>query len=50
MLFDLGSVVEPKKYKEIIVLYCKATGMEVNGHKSSILFNGLEENLERQLS
>jgi hypothetical protein len=29
-------------------LYCKATRMEVNIHKSSILFNGLGEELERQ--
>jgi hypothetical protein len=47
MLFSLGTVSEAKKFKEILDLYCKAIGMEVNAHKSSILFNGLQENLDR---
>lgn len=46
VLFGMGTKREEKKFKEILDLYSKATGMEVDIDKSSILFNGLEEERE----
>jgi hypothetical protein len=44
-LFSVGIVREGGKYKDIIDLYSKASRMEVNVHKSFIVFNGLDEGL-----
>jgi hypothetical protein len=41
ILFGLGIVREAEKYKKILDLYCRARGMEINAHKSTILFNEL---------
>jgi hypothetical protein len=36
-------VAEGRKYKELLQLYSKATGMEINIHESTIIFNNIEE-------
>jgi hypothetical protein len=48
ILIGIVYVREVERYKKVIDLYRKATWMKVNVYKSSILFNGLEEGLERQ--
>jgi hypothetical protein len=47
MIFGVGSINEVKKFKDILDLYYK--DIEVNVHKSSVLFNGLEGNVERHI-
>jgi hypothetical protein len=46
-LFREGSLKEAKRYKAILYLHYKATSMEANANKSSLLINGLNEELER---
>lgn len=49
ILLGLGTQRKAGKCKEILDLYIKATGMEVNVcYKSSILFTGLGEEWETQ--
>jgi hypothetical protein len=50
IFFGIGTLQEVKKYTEILDLCCKFIGMEVHIHKSSTFFNGLEENMERQIA
>jgi hypothetical protein len=48
ILFEAGTFKEAQKYKEILDIYCKAIGMEINILKSSILFNEVKEEIQRQ--
>lgn len=41
LLFTNGAIHEGMKLKEILYLYCKAIGMEINVPKPSIRFNGV---------
>jgi len=41
ILFAMCILREAKKYNEMLDLYCKAIGMEVNINNSNILFNSL---------
>jgi len=41
LLFSNGSLVEFKKIKEILELFMKATGMQVNYRKSQLIMEGL---------
>jgi hypothetical protein len=45
-LFGMGTMRESRKYKDILNICCKVIGMEVNVHKSSTIFIGLEEDVE----
>jgi hypothetical protein len=47
--FPMGSVEKGRKMHEILQLYCKATGMEVNYLNSAIYFNELGDMDEKQL-
>jgi hypothetical protein len=49
ILFGASTIQEMVEYKELLDLYCKAIGMEANFSKSSILFNGMKEDLERPI-
>jgi len=41
LLFSNGSLTEFKKIKEILELFMKETGMEVNYRKSQLIMEGL---------
>jgi hypothetical protein len=43
ILFGIGYIVEWKAYKEVLDLFCKATGMEFNTQKSSFLQEGWDD-------
>ena len=43
ILFGLGTLGEWKHYKELLDLFCSATGMEINDEKSSFLYNDMDE-------
>jgi hypothetical protein len=46
-MLGVGLIKEVVKFKEVLDLYYRAIGMEVNAHKYFILFNGLGDVLER---
>jgi len=48
ILFGQGSIKEVVKYKEILELYSKSIGVEVNVYILFVLFNGIVEEIERQ--
>jgi hypothetical protein len=49
LLFINGSFRESSKFKEILALYGKAIGMEINFQKLSISFNSLEAEDEQNI-
>lgn len=49
MLFGAGNVKEFQDIKDILDLYCLATGMELNKGKSSIQYNDLGKGTREQL-
>ena len=49
LLFCDGSRRDASKLKEILDLYCTATGMRVNLQTSSISFNGVKDDQKRDL-
>jgi hypothetical protein len=50
MIFGTRVVNDMKKYKFVLDFYCKSIEMEVNIHKYCIPFNGIAENVERQIT
>jgi len=49
ILFGMGTLREAEKYKEMMDLYCNATGMEVNINKSNIIFNNVADIVSRNI-
>jgi len=52
ILFGIGCIAEWKVYKEVLDLFCKATGMAFNPQKTSFLEAGwddVEPNLLKEL-
>ncbi|KAH9320259.1 hypothetical protein KI387_022028, partial [Taxus chinensis] len=47
LLFTNGFLVEGQKLQETRKLYCKAMGMEVIFHKSTISFNDIDEETQQ---
>lgn len=48
MLFGHGFMNELEKLRDLLNLYCKATGMEINQNKSLLLFNELADDIKTQ--
>jgi hypothetical protein len=45
----MGTLREAEKYREMLDLYCNATGMEVNINKSNIIFNNVANIVSRNI-
>ena len=50
ILFGIGTVQEWGAYKEVLDLFCSATGMTVNMEKSSFLYHNVDEETRRKIS
>jgi len=48
-IFGHGSLTGLRSIREILNLYCKATGLEINMRKSSLLLSGVSENVKAQI-
>jgi len=48
MIFGHDSVQELRKIKELLDLYCTATGMRINMNKSKMLISDLSEEVKSQ--
>jgi hypothetical protein len=49
MLFGAGTIKEIQEIKDILTLFCKATGMEINNNKSSIRVCELDDEIRNIL-
>ena len=50
ILFGMGTVEEYQNYKEILDIFCSATGMEISVAKSSFLYNDIDETARERIS
>jgi hypothetical protein len=50
MIFSHGSTRKIGSLKEILGIYCNATGMEINMRKSSMLINALDKGEKTQIA
>ena len=43
ILFGLGTLDEWQNYKELLDIFCSATGMKISVEKSSFMYNDIDE-------